>query len=64
MDALEFLILRKEMCDAGCKDCPVSKSNNGHNMSCDVLMEKHPTTYVRKVREWKIRVKTNKEIYR
>ena len=54
MDAVKFLKERKRLCEkyATCNGCPMSKPNNGYNITCGSLNEKYPEEAVSIVEKW------------
>lgn len=52
MEALELFKIRERMCKQGCKNCPVSYTNNGFQIDCLVFMFSYPEKFVELTEKW------------
>lgn len=54
MEALELFKIRERMCKQGCKNCPVSYTNNGFQIDCLVFMFTYPEKFEQLVERWAV----------
>lgn len=58
MDVVEYIKEQREMCDAffcsahTCKNCPLSKDRNGHDLPCALFRVQFPEEAVAIVENW------------
>lgn len=54
MDVYKFINANIKICKSHtkCRECPLSRINNGHDINCEDLLQNYPDEYVAIVEEW------------